>query len=282
MFDIFIGDVVAIRLSGAWLAGILMAATPAAAQLIVAHRGASYDAPENTLAAFRLAWEQDADAIEGDFYLTKDGEIVCIHDEKTKRTTGVELSVPASTLAELRRLDVGRWKDPKWQGERIPTLAEVLATIPAGKRIYIEIKCGPEIVPHLPPVLEQSGLKPEQTIVISFDDQVIDAVRTQIPDIKAHWLTGFKQDKQTKAYEPSVDAVFQTLHATKATGLDVQANRDVVDSFFVKRLRDKQLEFHVWTVNEPDDARYFQSLGVDSITTDRPGLLRQQLELNRK
>lgn len=259
-----------------------MAATPAPAQWIVAHRGASHDAPENTLAAFRLAWEQDADAIEGDFYLTQDREIVCIHDEKTKRTSGVELSVPASTLEELRRLDVGRWKDPKWQGERIPTLSEVLATVPEGKRIYIEIKCGPEIVPHLPPVLKRSGLKPEQTIVISFDEKVIEAVRTQIPEIKAHWLTGFKQNKLTKAYQPTVNSVLKTLQATRATGLDVQANRDVVDSAFVKRLRDGKLEFHVWTVNEPQDAIYFQQLGVDSITTDRPGFLRQRLESNGK
>src|SRR5689334_354029 len=117
-----------------------MTAAPVQAQLVVAHRGASHEAPENTLAAFRLAWEQGADAIEGDFYLTRDREIVCIHDDNTKRTSGEDLSVAASTLAQLRRLDVGRWKDPKWKGERIPTLTEVLATIPAGKRIFIEIK----------------------------------------------------------------------------------------------------------------------------------------------
>lgn len=255
-----------------------MSAHPVAAQLIVAHRGASHDAPENTLSAFRLAWEQNADAIEGDFYLTKDQEIVCIHDKQTKRTSGVELSVPDSTLAELRQLDVGSWKDAKWKDERIPTLSEVIATIPDGKKIYIEIKCGPEIVPHLPPVLQRSGLKPEQTIVISFNDQVISAVRAQLPEIKAQWLTGFKQDEQTKVYQPNIDSILETLQATKATGLDVQANRDVVDADFVKRLRDKQLEFHVWTVNDPQDARYFQQLSVDSITTDRPAFLRAALE----
>lgn len=258
--------------------GLLMAASPLSAQLIVAHRGASHDAPENTLAAFRLAWEQGADAIEGDFYLTQDGEIVCIHDANTKRTGGVDLSVPASTLAKLRRLDVGRWKDPKWQGERIPALADVLAAVPAGKKIYIEIKCGPEIVPHLPPVLEQSGLKPEQTIVISFNDKVIDAVRRQIPGINAHWLTGFKQDKVTRTFQPTPDKVLETLERIQASGLDVNANRTIVDAAFVKRLRDKQLEFHVWTVNDAELARHFQQLGADSLTTDRPGFLRQQLE----
>ncbi|HEY4262728.1 MAG TPA: glycerophosphodiester phosphodiesterase [Schlesneria sp.] len=254
-----------------------MTAASASAQLIVAHRGASHDAPENTLAAFRLAWEQGADAVEGDFYLTKDNEIVCIHDGNTKRTSGVDLTVSASTLAELRQLDVGQWKGPKWQGERISTLAEVVAVVPTGKKIYIEIKCGPEIVPYLPPILERSGLKPEQTIVICFNDKVIDSVRRQIPSIKAHWLTGFTQDKETKAFRPTPDAVLQTLERIQATGLDVQGNRDAVDAAFVKRLRDQKLEFHVWTINDPNIARHFQQLGVDSITTDRPGFVREQL-----
>lgn len=77
------------------------------AQSIVAHRGASFDAPENTLAAFNLAWEQGADAIEGDFYLTADQQIACIHDKTTKRTAGVELKVADSTLDQLRELEYG-------------------------------------------------------------------------------------------------------------------------------------------------------------------------------
>lgn len=86
-------------------------------QLIVAHRGASYDAPENTLAAFRLAFEKDADGIEGDFYLTSDNRIVCIHDSDTERVAGKKLIVAKSTLAELKQLDVGSWKDKKWHAE---------------------------------------------------------------------------------------------------------------------------------------------------------------------
>ncbi|MDP6721144.1 MAG: glycerophosphodiester phosphodiesterase family protein, partial [Pirellulaceae bacterium] len=105
---------------------LLVTSDGARGQLIVAHRGASYDAPENTLAAFRLAWRQGADGIEGDFYLTKDGQIVCIHDADTKRTAGVSRQVAKSTLAELRELDVGRWKDEEFAGERMPTLQQVL------------------------------------------------------------------------------------------------------------------------------------------------------------
>ena len=115
---------------------------------IIAHRGASGEAPENTLAAFRRAFAQGADGIEGDFRLTRDGEIVCLHDATTGRTAGADLVVADTDLARLRALDVGAWKGPQWAGERIPTLAEVLGLVPAGKRLYIELKSGLEILPH--------------------------------------------------------------------------------------------------------------------------------------
>lgn len=258
---------------------LMIPPSTANAQRIVAHRGASHDAPENTLNAFRLAWEQNADAIEGDFFLTKDHEIVCIHDAKTKRTSGVEMDVATATFEELRRLDVGSWKEARFAGEKIPTLSEVLATVPAGKKIYIEIKCGPEIVPHLVPVLKKSGLKSEQTIVISFNDGVIAATRQQIPEMKAFWLVGFRQNKQTQQYEPAADVIFEKAKAIQTQGIDIQAHRELVTSEFVSRLRKQNLEFHIWTVNNPDDARHFQMLGVDSITTDRPAFLREQLKL---
>ena len=117
--------------------------------MIVAHRGASKQAPENTIPAFKLAWEQGTDAIEGDFQLTKDGAIVCIHDKDTKRVAGVKKIVEDTTLEELRKLDVGAWFGENWRGTVIPLISEVLAAIPDGKKIYIEIKSGPEILPKL-------------------------------------------------------------------------------------------------------------------------------------
>jgi len=257
----------------------MMSPLPALAQKLVAHRGASHDAPENTIASFRLAWEQNADAIEGDYYLTKDKQIVCIHDANTKRTAGVDLKISESTLAELRQLDYGSWKDARFKGEPIPTLADVLATVPAGKQVLIEIKCGPEIVPYLPAVLKSSGLRSEQTIVICFNEQVIAATREQIPEIKAYWLTGLKKNNDTGLFEPSIETILKKASEIRATGVDIQANRDVVNETFVKQLRAAKLEFHVWTVNDPGDALRFQQLGVDSITTDRPAFLRTKLGL---
>ncbi len=251
----------------------------AQAQEIVAHRGASHDAPENTLAAFQLAWIQGADAIEGDFWLSKDNEIVCIHDEDLERTAGKKTLVARSTYGELKKLDVGSWKHPRFAGERMPTLSQVLNTVPAGKKIFIEVKCGPEIIPPLKKVLANTTLKNNQIVIISFDENVIAGCRKAFPLLKAHWLTSFKQNKVTRKWRPSLDTVMATLQRTRATGLDCKAEPNVIKPPVVKRLRDRGLEFHCWTINEVELARRFQRLGVDSITTDRPGWLREQLGL---
>ena len=256
---------------------LLLISGAARGQHLVAHRGASHDAPENTIAAFRLAWQQGADAIEGDFYLTKDGQIACIHDADTRRTAGVKMKVSQTTLAELRKLDVGKWKHAKFAGEKIPTLSEVMVTVPKGKRILIEIKCGPEIMPALKQILLNTKLQADQIAVIAFRSDVIAASKKKLPHIKAYWLTGYKKNKKTGKWSPSVDQVFKTLKTTRADGLDTNAHAEVVNAPFVKRLRDAGMEFHCWTIDDPATAARFQRLGVDSITTNRPAYLRRQL-----
>ena len=250
-------------------------------QEIVAHRGASFDAPENTLSAFRLAWQQKADVVEGDFYLTKDKHIVCIHDKTTKRVAPKQtvLSVAGSTLAELRTLDVGSWKHPRFANERIPTLEEVLATIPKGKRIFVEIKCGPEIIPHLQRQLAESSLTPEQIVIICFQKDVVTRSRREMPEYKASWLTSYKQSSIKRVWKPTRDEVLQSLKTTAATGLGTNGNLNVIDQDFVDAVRQVGCEFHVWTVNDAKAARTFQRLKVDSITTDRPAYIRDELRM---
>ena len=186
---------------------------------LIGHRGASHDAPENTLAAFRLAWEQGADGIEGDFRLTRDGEIVCLHDPTTRRTAGVRLSVADATLAQLRELDVGSWKGEQWAGEPIPTLREVIGTVPPGKRLFIELKSGPEILLPLAAILAESGLPHEQTVILSFSDEVVAEARQLLPHVKALWATDYKRDWQCGGWAPSIEAVLQTLERTGASVL---------------------------------------------------------------
>lgn len=254
--------------------GFLRAEVP----ILIAHRGASHDAPENTLSAFRLAWEQGADGIEGDFYLSKDHQIVCIHDKTTGRTAGKDLPVAETPFAELRKLDVGSWKSPRYAGERIPTLAEVLAIVPADKLFYVEIKCGPEIVPYLPAAFKASGLSAKQIRIICFQEEVIAACKQLLPEIKAYWLTSYKRNEATRKWSPTPAKVRKTLREVKADGLGTKAETRVIDQPFVDKLRQGGWEFHTWTVDEVPLARRFVELGVDSITTNRPAFLRKGLE----
>jgi glycerophosphoryl diester phosphodiesterase len=245
-----------------------------AGPLIVAHRGASADAPENTLPAFELAWKQGADAIEGDFRLTSDGHIVCIHDEDTKKVAGQKLVVHKSSLAKLRALDVGSWKDPRWKDTRIPTLPEVLRTVPQTGKIFIEIKCGPEIVPPLLKQLRASGLKPQQVVVIAFDDQVVRALKKATRDYQANWICSFK--KRLGVTTPKRAAVIRTLAACQADGLSTNA-WPAIDQAFIDAVRAAGCSYHVWTVDDVPTARRFMALGAKSITTNRPGALRRDL-----
>jgi glycerophosphoryl diester phosphodiesterase len=249
------------------------------AQLIVAHRGASHDAPENTLAAFRLAWQQQADAIEGDFYLTSDNQIVCIHDRTTKRTAPgqAELSVAKSTFEELRQLDVGSWKGTQFADERIPTLKEVLATVPAGRQIFVEVKCGPEIIPILKPQLESSGLADEQIVIICFNQAVVTQSRQVMPQYKVNWLTSYKQKTEQSEWKPTADEVLATLRRTGATGLGTHGNLKVIDQTFADAVQQAGIEFHVWTINDADTARAFAAFGPQSLTTDRPAFIRKAI-----
>ncbi|EMI42625.1 glycerophosphodiester phosphodiesterase [Rhodopirellula sp. SWK7] len=249
------------------------------AQLIVAHRGASHDAPENTLASFELAFERGADAIEGDFYLTADGEIACIHDKTTKRVAPdqPELVVADSTLDQLRQLDVGRWKDASYVGQRIPALAEVLATVPPGKRIFVEIKSGPEIVPALKTQLASCDLQTDQIVIIAFSEAVVKACRQSMPQYQCNWLTSFKRTDAPASWKPEQKDVIASLTRTEATGLGAHGNEEVIEREFVERVHAAGYEFHVWTINDLDAARRFVRLGVDSITTDRPALIRKSL-----
>ena len=240
---------------------------------IIAHRGASREAPENTLAAFRLAFAQGADGIEGDFRLTRDGEIVCLHDATTGRTAGADLVVADADLARLRALDVGAWKGPQWAGERIPTLAEVLGLVPAGKRLYIELKSGPEILPRLRRVLAAAGLDPGQVVLLSFSQALIAAAREFFPGHTRLWITAFRRNWRSGALSPDLATVLHTLAETGASGLASQAHR-VIDRGFVEALHAAGRELHVWPVDDLPAARRLALLGVEALITNRPGRLR--------
>lgn len=247
--------------------------------LIVAHRGSSKDAPENTIPAFKLAWKQNSDAIEGDFFLTKDGEIICTHDKATKRFNKKNLVIKDNLLADLQKLDVGAWHSKKFAGTKMPTIADVFATIPEGKQIYIEIKCGPEIVPKLLQEIEKSGLKDEQIVVISFNSSVIKKLKEMAPQFTANWLSGFKRGVTGKL-KPTLEDALATLKSIKADGFS--SSRKGITKDFIKRVKEAGFQYHVWTVDNPNEAKKLADWGAESITTNVPAVIRSSLATARK
>ena len=238
--------------------------------LIMAHRGASHAAPENTLASFRLAWTEAADGIEGDFQLSRDGVLVCCHDPTTARTAGLDRPVAAQTLAELQQLDAGAWKGPQFRGERLPTLAEVLTVVPPGKRFFIELKSGPEAVPVLRQTLAASAVPLTHLALISFSPDAVAAVKATIPGLAAYLLVWLHQDKDSGAWLPALPHLLSALAQCHADGVDL-CYRPFLDSSWTATLAERGLSLHVWTVDAPVAARHCRELGVASLTTNRPG-----------
>jgi glycerophosphoryl diester phosphodiesterase len=253
---------------------IALAAGPAPE--IIAHRGESFDAPENTLAAFRLAWERDVPAVELDVHLTADDKLAIIHDADTERTGGVKHIVKTSKYADLKEIDVGRWKGEQFAGEKIALLEDALAILPPGKRLVIEVKVGPEAVPALVRAVRSSGLPAKQLVVISFKDETIAEVRKQLPELEAYWLVSFKQNEQSKEWTPKVDEIVSRAKEINAHGVSL-SYKGPIDEAFVKTVRDAGLRFYVWTVDDPEVARRFVKLGVDGITTNKAQWMREQL-----
>jgi glycerophosphoryl diester phosphodiesterase len=248
---------------------LVLCAALSAPPEIVAHRGESADAPENTLAAFRLAWERNVPAIELDVHLSKDGKLVVIHDKDTERTAGgVKKVIKDSIWDELKDIDVGAWKDPKFKGEKLCLLEDALATIPTGHRCFIEVKVGAEATPALVKAVKGSGKSNKQLCVISFQADAVEAAKKALPDIPAYYLASFKQDKETKKWTPTIEEIIETAKRIKADGVDL-GYKGPVDKALAKKVRDAGLGLYFWTVDEEPVARKLVGLGADGITTNK-------------
>ncbi|MHB9029380.1 MAG: glycerophosphodiester phosphodiesterase family protein [Candidatus Latescibacterota bacterium] len=249
---------------------------------IIAHRGASGRAPENTRVAVQLAWELGADAAEIDIQLTADQRIVAIHDANAKRTTGVDLAVAQTPSERLRALDAGSFKSAEYAGEKIPFLEEIIATVPANRRLVVEIKCGTEILPFLAKVIENCG-KRGHLVFIGFGFPVMRECKALMPDIPAYWLC--MVDTADSSGTPALKSgdfrapVPEALDAVKEAGLDgIDIGHAGVDAPLVKMVMDRGLDLLVWTVNDPARARELAAIGVRGITTDQPDVIREKMK----
>jgi glycerophosphoryl diester phosphodiesterase len=234
---------------------------------IIAHRGASGHAPENTMAAFERAVALGAQFIETDLHLTRDARFVAIHDRTLDRTTNGKGAVRDFTLAELRELDAGMWFDRQFMGQRIPTLDEILEFARKNDVVfYLEIKYDSAWGMHHALVAAlRSSENAARTIVISFDPSTVASLRQLDASIMMGLLTeGGNRDSVKSALEVGARQLCP--------------RSDLVTRELVELAHHSDLHVVTWTVNDAAKMSSAMQAGVDGIMTDLPDRLRAAIE----
>jgi len=273
-------------------------------KILIAHRGASGLAPEHTVAAYKLAMEHKADFVEPDLGVTKDNVLVCLHDDTLERTTNVaevfpnrvsklEMRQPGPhwlaldfTVAEIKRLDAGKWFKPEYAGQRVPTFQEMIELVRSrpGTGIYPELK-SPELyqsrnIDQVKLFVEQvkkNGLeKPESlkvmpVIIQSFDEQAIRRVSKELPTIPRVFLTSRDEDV--------TEARLKELK-TFATGIAPEKRLVAAHPEMVKLAHDLGLTVTCWTFRADEKtsfasvkdemSNFLYTLGIDALFTNNP------------
>ncbi|MBD0745788.1 glycerophosphodiester phosphodiesterase [Streptomyces sp. CBMA152] len=254
---------------------------------VVAHRGASEDAPEHTLAAYMKAIEDGADALECDVRLTADGHLVCVHDRRVNRTSNGRGAVSALELSELSALDFGSWKDseesPDWGDPSftsVLTLERLLELVAdAGRRIELAIETkhptrwAGQVEERLLHLLKRFGLtdpppagESSPVRIMSFSARSLHRVAAAAPDIPTVYLMQFLSPRLRDGRLPAGAGI-------AGPGMRIVRNHPG----YIARLHAAGHKVHVWTVNEPEDVELCVRLGVEAIITNRPKQVLQQL-----
>jgi glycerophosphoryl diester phosphodiesterase len=255
-------------------------ATAAPTVDVIAHRGSSGAAPENTIAAVRLAIAQKSDVVENDIQRTRDGELVIMHDLTLARTTDVEQVFPDRapwnvrdfTLAEIKQLDAGSWFAPEFAGQRVPTLAEWFSAVGQQAGVLLEPK-SPELYPGI-----ETDLDKELRSLPAFN-RAVQAGRVVVQSFNHVWLRLYK--------DLAPDVPVGLLFGTRPTEVDIavaatwaqQVNPALgaIDQATVDQVHAHGMDIHVWTVNSGTDMRRAINWRVDGIITNYPQVLRDIL-----
>ncbi|MER6564733.1 glycerophosphodiester phosphodiesterase [Streptomyces sp. NPDC001093] len=263
---------------------------------VVAHRGASEDAPEHTLAAYKKAIEDGADALECDVRLTADGHLVCVHDRRVNRTSNGRGAVSALELADLAALDFGSWKtreawrgrdeEPDWEHRpedreetSVLTLERLLELVAdAGRRVELAIETkhptrwAGQVEERLLTLLKRFGLDApasaaeSQVRIMSFSARSLHRVRAAAPTLPTVYLVQFLTPRLRDGRLPA---------GVRIAGPSIRIVRS--NPAYVERLQRAGHQVHVWTVNEPEDVDLCVELGIDAIITNRPHAVLRQL-----
>ena len=232
---------------------------------VIAHRGFSGRAPENTLVAIRRAIETGADMVEIDVTMTADGHVILLHDETLDRTTD-GLGVPTEmTLDEIQRLDAGSWFSPEFAGERIPTLTKALEMVKDRILINVEIKSEAVVhgvVPQVAALINEHGMI-DQVVVSSFSPEALRLMKVTDPAV----VTASLFNKELHAGRDPLEI----LQEVGARGYNISAKR--VTEAVIERCHRHDIPVSVYTVNEPEEMRRLMEMGVDAVFTDSPDLM---------
>lgn len=242
---------------------------------VVAHRGFSGAAPENTMAAFKKAMEVGSDMIECDVHLSRDGEVVVIHDDTLKRTTNGDGRVRDFTLRELKRLDAGAWFGAQFSGEKIPTLKQVLELTRGKIPLQIELKEDDlgqpallELVDRSFQEVEKAGML-DQVLFSSFNRSAIERIREKNPN---HPLALIHNKPWNSLQEITGGTPFPLL----------SCSGKVLNSNNASRARQQGVRILVWTLNTEEQMEHFLKVGVDGIVTNYPDRLINVLKRRSK
>lgn len=220
---------------------------------ITAHRGSSFEAPENTMSAIQLAYENGADYVEIDVQLTKDHQLILLHDETFERTSSSKLRPHELTLAEIKEFDAGLWFNEKFYGEEIATLQEVMTYSKNKMKLNIEIKgsyYSPQIYHALIQLINLNNFKNDCVITsLNYEDLV--SIEEHAPYLKTGYI------------------MFLAIGDLEKLNVDFYSVEESnVNEKFVQKAHDIGREVHVWTINDKADMRNMLNLGVDNIITD--------------
>jgi glycerophosphoryl diester phosphodiesterase len=247
------------------------------ATLIGAHRGASFDAPENTLAAFDLAVSAGAELIEFDVRVSADRVLVVHHDASLNRTAGLNARVADLPLSELQLLDVGSWKNPNYRGLRIPTLDQVLDNFGDLLLLNVEIKTDgapvDQIEERVAAAIERRKLL-DRVVVSSFEVETILRLRRLSPHVRASLLIESPAPLPVPSTVTAHEVVVAALVLARMYGLvGVHLAAELISRRIVNRARELAVGILAWTVDEQPEMARLVDLGVDVILSNRPALL---------
>jgi glycerophosphoryl diester phosphodiesterase len=249
----------------------------------VAHRGASFVAPENTLSSYRAAVEAGANGAECDVYKTADNVLVLSHDKSTARTTiGGNLDITKSNFEDLQKLDAGSKKNKKFAGEKIPTLDQYLKLLKnTDCHPVIEIKME-QIEQLVLDAVRDNGLL-DKSVIISFSEKTVKELRRLDGGVCAAWLYGENLAGKGNA-EKNADRLAEFL-TKKSKELDtniLDLQHNILSKNLIDKLKKSNIHVWCWTVNDAKRMKELLDWGVESITTDRPELLSEVLKEHKK